>query len=69
MTLDALPILGTAGVLLCTGLATYVQNLTGFALGLIFLALIGVFDLIPMEVSANAVSIVTRSQTFIHFRE
>lgn len=67
--LDALLTLGTVGVLLCIGLASYVQNLTGFAFGLIFLALVGVFDLIPIDVAANAVTLITLSQTFIYFRE
>ena len=69
MTLDTLLTFGTVGVLLCISLASYVQNLTGFAFGLIFLALVGVFDLIPIEVAANAVSLITLSQTFIYFRE
>ena len=69
MTLLHLPLLGTAGVLLCIALASYVQNLTGFAFGLIFLALVGVFDLVPIAVAANAVTLITLSQTFIYFRE
>jgi hypothetical protein len=56
-------------VLLCITLASYVQSLTGFAFGLIFLALVGVFDLIPVEVAANAVTLITLSQTFFYFRE
>lgn len=68
-TLATLPLWGTIGVLLCITLASYVQSLTGFAFGLIFLALVGVFDLIPVEVAANAVTLITLSQTFIHFRE
>ena len=69
MSLISLPSLGTVGVLLCITLASYVQSLTGFAFGLIFLALVGVFDLIPVEVAANAVTLITLSQTFIYFRE
>lgn len=61
--------LSTLWVLLCITLASYVQNLTGFAFGLIFLALIGVFDLIPIGVAANAVTLITLIQTFIYFRE
>jgi hypothetical protein len=56
-------------VLLCITLASYVQSLTGFAFGLIFLALVGVFDLIPVGVAANAVTLITLSQTYIYFRE
>jgi len=61
--------LNTVWVLLCIVLASYVQNLTGFAFGLIFLALVGIFDLIPIKVAANAVTLITLSQTFIYFRE
>lgn len=68
-TLATLPLWGTLGVLLCITLASYVQSLTGFAFGLIFLALVGVFDLIPVAVAANAVTLITLSQTGIHFRE
>lgn len=69
MSLISLPSLGTVGVLLCITLASYVQSLTGFAFGLIFLALVGVFDLIPVGVAANAVTLITLSQTYIYFRE
>ena len=61
--------ISTVWVLLSIALASYVQNLTGFAFGLIFLALVGVFDLIPLKVAANAVTLITLSQTFIYFRE
>ena len=67
-TLATLPLWGTIGVMLCITLASYVQSLTGFAFGLIFLALVGVFDLVPVEIAANAVTLITLSQTFIHFR-
>jgi len=69
MSLLSLPFLGTIGVLLCVTLASYVQSLTGFAFGLIFLALVGVFDLIPVDVAADAVTLITLGQTFIYFRE
>ncbi|WP_168708624.1 sulfite exporter TauE/SafE family protein [Hydrogenophaga sp. PAMC20947] len=61
--------LDTLWVLLCIGLASYVQNLTGFAFGLIFLALVGVFDLLPIAEAANAVTLITLTQTLIYFRE
>jgi hypothetical protein len=69
MPLLSLITANTCWVLLCIALASYVQNLTGFAFGLIFLALVGVFDLIQMEVAANAVTFITLIQTFIYFRE
>ncbi len=60
--------LDTLWVLLCIGLASYVQNLTGFAFALIFLALVGVFDLLPIAEAANAVTLITLTQTLIYFR-
>ena len=69
MSLDALLTLNTLWILLCVALAAYVQGLTGFAFGLIFLALVGMFDLIPIATAANAVTLITLSQTLIHFRE
>ena len=69
MSLETLSLFSTVGMLLCITLAAYVQNLTGFAFGLIFLALVGVFDLAPIAVAANAVTLITLSQTLIYFRE
>lgn len=59
----------TLWILLCIGLASYVQNLTGFAFALVFLALVGVFDLLPIAEAANAVTVITLTQTVIYFRE
>lgn len=41
------------------GVAVYAQNLTGFALGLVLLGLVGLTDLIPLADAANAVSVLT----------
>lgn len=41
------------------GLAVYAQNLTGFALGLVLLGLVGLSNLIPLVDAANAVTILT----------
>jgi uncharacterized protein len=69
MSLDALQAVNTSWILLCVAFAAYVQTLTGFAFGLIFLALVGMFDLIPIATAANAVTLITLSQTLIYFRE
>lgn len=69
MSLFSLITVNTCWMLLGIVLASYVQILTGFAFGLIFLALVGVFDLIPMGVAANTVTLITLSQTLIYFRE
>lgn len=69
MSLDALLTANTFWILLCVAFASYVQSLTGFAFGLIFLALVGMFDLIPIATAANAVTLILLSQTLIHFRE
>lgn len=55
-------------VLLAVAVASYVQNLTGFAFGLVFLAVIGIFDLLPIADAANAVTLITLTQTWIYFR-
>jgi uncharacterized membrane protein YfcA len=68
ISLDSLFSFGTVGVLLSITLASYVQNLTGFAFGLIFLALVGTFNLIPVETAANAVTLITLSQIYVYFR-
>lgn len=69
MAFDSVLTLNTIFVLLSVGLASYVQNLTGFAFGLIFLAVVGVFDLLPIADAANAVTLITLTQTLIYFRE
>ena len=61
--------LNTVWVLLCIALGPYVQNPTGFAFRLAFLALASVFELSPIKVTANAVTLITLSQTLIYFRE
>ncbi|WP_407713711.1 TSUP family transporter [Comamonas testosteroni] len=43
------------------GLAVYAQNLTGFALALVLLGLVGLTDLIPLTDATNAVTILTMS--------
>ena len=39
--------MATVGIMLCVAVASYVQNLTGFGLGLIFLGLVSTFHLMP----------------------
>ncbi|WP_432262405.1 TSUP family transporter [Cupriavidus sp. TMH.W2] len=43
--------------LLCVGLATFTQNLTGFAFGLVLLGLVAQFHLVPLTVAANVVTV------------
>ncbi len=43
--------------LLMVALATYAQTMTGFAFGLVLLGLAGLFDLAPLPVMSNVVSI------------
>ncbi|HEU0199771.1 MAG TPA: TSUP family transporter [Burkholderiaceae bacterium] len=56
--------------LLFVALAVYAQNLTGFALALILLGLIGVTDLVPLTDAVNAVTvmIVVNAFTFLYRR-
>jgi Mn2+/Fe2+ NRAMP family transporter len=53
----------------CVVLASYVQNLTGFALGLIFLGLVSVFHLLPISVAGNAITLMTLVQSALYLRE
>lgn len=69
MSLDAILTFNMLFALLSVGVASYVQNLTGFAFGLVFLAVVGVFDLLPIADAANAVTLITLTQTWIYFRE
>ncbi len=52
----------------CIALATYVQALTGFAFSLLFIGLIGTFDLVPLDEATNAISVITLIQTAAFFR-
>lgn len=56
-------------VLLVMSVALYVQNLTGFAFSLLFLGLIGIFDLLPIPVAADATTIIALVQTAFFFRQ
>ncbi|MCZ2407042.1 MAG: sulfite exporter TauE/SafE family protein [Burkholderiales bacterium] len=55
-------------VTVCMALATYVQALTGFAFSLLFIGLIGTFDLVPLDEATNAISVITLVQTAAYFR-
>lgn len=44
--------------ILFAGIAVYTQNLTGFALALVLLGLVGFTDVVPLEDAINAVSII-----------
>jgi uncharacterized membrane protein YfcA len=56
--------------LLFVALAAYAQNLTGFALALILLGLVGATDLVPLPDVANAVAVMTltNAATFLYRR-
>lgn len=54
--------------LLCVAVAGYVQNLTGFAFGLILLGLAGIFHVAPVPDVANVVSMLTLINATVMFR-
>ena len=57
-------------LLLFVALAVYAQNLTGFALALILLGLIGATDLVPLADAVNAVAVLSlvNAGTFLYRR-
>lgn len=56
-------------VLACIGLAATIQNLTGFAFGLVFLGLVSGLGLLPMGEAANTITLITILQSFIYLRQ
>ena len=56
--------------LMFVALAAYAQNLTGFALALLVLGMVGVTDLVPLTDAANAVTVMalTSTCTFLYRR-
>jgi len=52
----------------CVALATVVQNLTGFAQGLILLGLVAMFDLVPLADAANAAMVLGLINSLVYFR-
>ena len=56
--------------LMFVALAVYAQNLTGFALALILLGLVGATDLVPLTDAVNAVTVIiaTTACTFLYRR-
>jgi uncharacterized membrane protein YfcA len=56
--------------LMFVALAVYVQNVTGFALALILLGLIGVTDLVPLTDAVNAATVIVMvsTSTFLYRR-
>lgn len=52
----------------CVAVGTYVQNLTGFAFGLILLGLVAVLDVASVADAANAASVLTLVNAFTYFR-
>lgn len=58
-----------AGFLACVALATFAQNATGFAFGLLLLGLTGMLGLAPMETVANVSSILTLANALVMVRK
>lgn len=56
------------GFLLCVALATFAQNTTGFAFGLLLLGLTGLLQLAPVETVANVSSVLTLVNAMILLR-
>ena len=56
------------GFVLCVALATFAQNTTGFAFGLLLLGLTGLLQLAPVETVANVSSILTLINAFVLLR-
>ncbi|HDS1733531.1 TSUP family transporter [Pseudomonas sp. BP8] len=56
------------GFVLCVALATFAQNTTGFAFGLLLLGLTGMLGLAPMETVANVSSILTLTNALVMVR-
>ncbi|HZT55748.1 MAG TPA: sulfite exporter TauE/SafE family protein [Burkholderiaceae bacterium] len=52
----------------CVAIANFVQNLTGFAFGLILLGLVSVFDLASVADAANAATVLTLVNAASYFR-
>lgn len=57
-----------AGFIACVALATGVQNLTGFAFGLVLLGLSAIFKLVPVVDAANAATVLTLVNAASFFR-
>jgi hypothetical protein len=57
-----------AGFLLCVAVATFFQNTTGFAFGLLLLGLTGLLQLAPIETIANTSSILTLFNAYVLLR-
>lgn len=57
-----------AGFLLCVALASYAQNITGFALALILLGLTGLFELAPLPDAANVATVLSIASASIALR-
>lgn len=58
----------TLGFLVSVALATAVQNLTGFAFGLVLLGLVGLLQLVPLVDASNAATVLTLVNAASFFR-
>ncbi len=57
-----------AAFLLCVGVATCVQSITGFALVLVLLGLVGLFDLAPLRDAVNVATVLAVTNAFVALR-
>lgn len=57
-----------AAFVACVALATFIQNLTGFAFSLVLLGLVSVADLVPVADAANAATVLTLVNAASYFR-
>ena len=57
-----------AGFLACAAFATAVQNVTGFALVLVLLGLVGVLELVPLTDAANVATVLGLANGFVALR-
>ena len=57
-----------AGFIACVALATCIQNMTGFAFGLVLLGLVAMFKLVPIVDAANAATVLTLVNAVSFFR-
>ncbi|MES2185498.1 MAG: TSUP family transporter [Pseudomonadota bacterium] len=66
---DSLPGLGAClAFVACVAVATYAQNLTGFALSLILLGLVAVLHIVPIGDAVNAATVITLFNAWSYVR-
>lgn len=66
--LTPLPLASVAAFMVCVALATFAQNLTGFAFGLILLGLTASLHVASVADAANAAMVLTLVNAWVYFR-